>query len=134
MKNNIAKYKSAHDEFYACGCRVTFRPAINKNAMIKKMVIDTTRPVHERLLQYAIKLNEKKRLQFERSQMPIDQNTGQKLFTPLTGRRPQSDVSFFASSKIEWYKVSAPIVNTVIILGCYVCMYVCICVCVCINT
>lgn len=81
------------------------------------MDIDTMRPVHERLLQYAIKLNEKKHLLCESGQMPIDRNTGQKLFTPLIGRRPQSDVSFFASSKIEWYKVSAPIVDNVSILG-----------------
>lgn len=59
------------------------------------MGIDATRPVHDRLLQYAIKWNEKKQLQSESDQRPIDRITGRKLFTPLTGRRPQSDVRFY---------------------------------------
>jgi hypothetical protein len=49
--------------------------------------------VFDRLLQYASKLNEKKQLQAELSNRPIDQNTGREFFRPLTGRKPQIDVS-----------------------------------------
>lgn len=49
--------------------------------------------VFDRLLNYANKLNEKKQMQEQLCHRPIDQNTGRELFTPLTGRKPQIDVS-----------------------------------------
>ncbi|CAK9883053.1 unnamed protein product [Sphagnum jensenii] len=74
---------------------VTFQPTINKKANdLKENVNDSNQSgqsVFDRLLQYASKLNEKKQLQAELSNRPIDQNTGREFFRPLTGRKPQID-------------------------------------------
>jgi methylphosphotriester-DNA--protein-cysteine methyltransferase len=48
--------------------------------------------VFDRLLQYASKLTEKKKLQEQLARRPIDPNTGRMFFRPHTGRKPQSDV------------------------------------------
>lgn len=84
------------------------------------MDIDATRPVYDRLLQYATKLNEKKQLQSEIGHRPIDRNTGRELFTPLTGRRPQTGVSiliFFLNFYVPENGTSAPIVDALSISG-----------------
>jgi len=49
--------------------------------------------VFDRLLQYASKLTEKKQMQEHLVHRPIDPITGRRFFKPLTGRKPQIDVS-----------------------------------------
>lgn len=63
--------------------------------------------VFDRLLQYASKLTEKKQMQEHLGHRPIDPNTGRQLFKPLTGRKPQNDVSNSSSlcalvNRMEW--------------------------------
>jgi len=50
--------------------------------------------VFDRLLQYASKLTEKKQMQEHLVHRPVDPTTGRRFFKPLTGRKPQIDVSF----------------------------------------
>jgi hypothetical protein len=79
-----------------CWCRVTFQPAINRRKVERlDMDGDNTQEetVFDRLLQYASKLTEKKKLQEQLARRPIDPNTGRMFFRPHTGRKPQSDVS-----------------------------------------
>ncbi|CAM6029269.1 unnamed protein product [Sphagnum balticum] len=73
---------------------VTFQPAINRRKVERlDMDGDNTQEetVFDRLLQYASKLTEKKKLQEQLARRPIDPNTGRMLFRPHTGRKPQSD-------------------------------------------
>jgi hypothetical protein len=77
-----------------CWCRVTFQPAINRRKVERlDMDGDNTQEetVFDRLLQYASKLTEKKKLQEQLAHRPIDPNTGRMFFRPHTGRKPQSD-------------------------------------------
>lgn len=76
--------------------RVTFQPAINRRSegydhMDGAYHQDVS--VFDRLLQYATRLTEKKQMQEHMDHRPLDPVTGRQLFTPLTGRKPQIDVS-----------------------------------------
>ena len=51
--------------------------------------------VFDRLLQYASKLTEKKQMQEHLVHRPVDPATGRRFFKPLTGRKPQTDVSAY---------------------------------------
>eukprot|EP01018_Ginkgo_biloba_P031566 Gb_12709 [translate_table: standard] len=72
---------------------VTFRPAINRVRQSTVYYPDgqnSEGDVFNRLLQYSSKITEKRqRLQAEVTR-PIDPTTGQELFRPQTGRRPNS--------------------------------------------
>lgn len=79
-------------------CRVTFRPAINR---VRADAVETNGDycsmqegtVFDRLLQYASKLTEKKKMQEHLVHKPVDPATGRRFFKPITGRKPQIDVS-----------------------------------------
>lgn len=76
---------------------MTFQPAINRRSdgydhMDGAYHQDVS--VFDRLLQYATRLTEKKQMQEHMDHRPLDPVTGRQLFTPLTGRKPQIDVSF----------------------------------------
>jgi hypothetical protein len=85
-------------------CRVTFRPAINRgradggvdtNGEYNNNCTSSVQEgsVFDRLLQYASKLTEKKQMQEHLVHRPVDPATGRRFFKPLTGRKPQTDVS-----------------------------------------
>lgn len=78
-----------------CACRIyTFCPKINHRINpatgIKELPHEGS--VFDRLLQYAGKLDEKKKKQ-QKQPKPVDPVTGQRLYTPRTGRSPTTKVS-----------------------------------------
>ncbi|KAI5066253.1 hypothetical protein GOP47_0018877 [Adiantum capillus-veneris] len=90
---NRRRRQAKYGQWYPEG--VTFRPSINRHHKGSGMVDDHGHyhegNVFERLMQYAVKLTEKKkRIQSnqESCSKPVDLSTGQVLFKPQTGRKP----------------------------------------------
>ncbi|EFJ36172.1 hypothetical protein SELMODRAFT_404706 [Selaginella moellendorffii] len=70
---------------------VTFRPSISKSQRSHPDTHEREpgRSVFDRLLEYAERTNLLKQKLLDEFSKPIDPSTGQELFTPITGRKPQ---------------------------------------------
>lgn len=93
---NRRRRQAEYGQWYPEG--VTFRPIINRYHKGSGMIDEHGRyhegNVFERLMQYAAKLTEKKKMIQkirESSSKPVDLSTGQELFRPQTGRKPLAE-------------------------------------------
>ncbi|KAJ7540607.1 hypothetical protein O6H91_10G022600 [Diphasiastrum complanatum] len=82
------KRRTGYGEWYPN--EATFRPMINKSPKQSCSIAEVVqhRSVFDRLLEYAARVNEKRHKLYLSQEQLVDQETGQKLFQPLTGGKP----------------------------------------------